>query len=386
MKTKIYKIKDLISAEYNPRKISDKQIRELQDSIKRFGFVEPVIVNIHEDRKNIIISGHQRVRAANDLGIEEVPCLELNLTLDKEKELNVRMNKAGGEFDFDLLKDFGKDLLFDIGFEDFELDKMFPIEVGEQDDVVPETAKNEYGVVRGDIWQLGNHRLMCGDSTKIDDVEKLLDGKKADMYLTDPPYNVDYTGKTKEALKIDNDKKDDLGFRHFLKDAFQNADIYMKPGAVFYIWHADSEGYNFRGACFDIGWKVRQCIIWNKDTMVMGRQDYHWQHEPCLYGWKDGASHLWNADRKQTTVWNFERPRQNKEHPTMKPVELLAYQLCNNTKGEDLVLDTFLGSGSTLIACDKTNRICYGMELDEHYCSVIIKRWEEFTNKKACKL
>lgn len=199
------------------------------------------------------------------------------------------------------------------------------------------------------------------------------------MLLTDPPYNVDYTGKTKEALKIDNDSKTDEQFRQFLTDAFTNANTAMKPGAVFYIWHADSEGYNFRKACMDAGWAVRQCLIWNKNTMVMGRQDYHWKHEPCLYGWKEGAAHLWNSDRTQTTMLNFDRPTRNEKHPTMKPVELLSYQITNNTKGEDIVLDPFLGSGSTLIAAQKTGRVCYGIELDTKYVDVIVERYLEYT-------
>lgn len=224
---------------------------------------------------------------------------------------------------------------------------------------------------------------MCGDSTIIDDVEKLMNGEKADMLLTDPPYNVDYEGKTKDKLKIKNDKMDNNNFRNFLVDAFSNADIAMKPGAVFYIWHADSEGYNFRGACFDIGWKVRQCLIWNKNSMVMGRQDYHWKHEPCLYGWKDGLGHLWTADRKQTTVIECERPTKNDLHPTMKPIKLFDYQIKNNTKECDIILDLFGGSGTTIMACEQNNRKAYIMELDAHYVDVIIARWEQFTGQKA---
>ena len=239
---------------------------------------------------------------------------------------------------------------------------------------------------KGDIYQLGNHRLMCGDSTSIDDVEKLMNGNKADMLLTDPPYNVDYEGKTKDKLKIKNDSMDNDSFRQFLRDAFTSADTVMKQGAVFYIWHADSEGYNFRGACFDIGWKVRQCIIWNKNCMVMGRQDYQWKHEPCLYGWKDGASHLWASDRKQTTVIDMAKPVKSDLHPTMKPVALFDYQIKNNTKGGDIVLDLFGGSGTTIMACEQNNRIAYSMEFDPHYVDVIIARWEKFTGQKAVLL
>lgn len=203
------------------------------------------------------------------------------------------------------------------------------------------------------------------------------------MLLTDPPYNVAYEGKTKEALKIQNDEMSDTNFREFLRDCFKTADTVMKAGAVFYIWHADSEGYNFRGAAFDVNWKVRQCLIWKKQTFVMGRQDYHWIHEPCLYGWKDGAAHLWSSDRKQTTVLEFNRPSKNIEHPTMKPVELFEYQMLNNTNQKNIVLDLFGGSGTTAIAAEKNNRIAYLMELDPKYCDVIVKRWQDYTGKKA---
>lgn len=203
------------------------------------------------------------------------------------------------------------------------------------------------------------------------------------MWLTDPPYNVAYEGKTKNALRIENDSMSDEAFRQFLRDAYTAADAVMKPGAVFYIWHADSEGYNFRGAAKDAGWKVRQCLIWKKQTMVMGRQDYHWKHEPCLYGWKEGAGHLWAADRKQTTILEFDRPSRNGEHPTMKPVALFEYQMLNNTKGGDKVLDSFGGSGTTMIAAEKNGRHACLMELDPRYCDVIVRRWQAFTGKAA---
>lgn len=227
---------------------------------------------------------------------------------------------------------------------------------------------------------------MCGDSTVLEDVEKLMGGVQADMLLTDPPYNVNYEGKTKDKLKIKNDKMDNDNFRQFLIDAFSNADMVMKPGAVFYIWHADSEGYNFRGACFDVGWTVRQCLIWNKNSMVMGRQDYQWKHEPCLYGWKEGAGHLWASDRKQTTVINFDKPTRNDMHPTMKPIPLFDYQIKNNTKGGDVVLDLFGGSGTTIMACEQNGRRGYSMEYDPRYVDVIVDRWEKFTGAKAVLL
>ena len=223
---------------------------------------------------------------------------------------------------------------------------------------------------------------MCGDSTDAGTVALLMDGKKADLYITDPPYNVDYHGT---AGKIQNDNMDDGKFREFLTAAFFSAKTVMKEGAVFYIWHADSQGYNARAACYDAGLTVRQCLIWAKNTLVMGRQDYQWKHEPCLYGWKDGASHLWASDRKQTTVLTFDRPTKSTEHPTMKPVKLFDYQIQNNTKGEDAVFDGFAGSGTTVVACEQNGRIAYLMELDPKYCDVIVRRWEALTGEKAVK-
>ena len=318
-----------------------------------------------------------------------VPCVIADdLTEEQIKAYRLADNKVAelAEWDFDLL---GAELdsiikidMCDFGF-DFNLEEEEK-EVVEDDFEVelPEEPRTKLG----DIYQLGNHRLMCGDSTSITDVEKLMGGDLADMLLTDPPYNVDYEGKTKDKLKIENDKMDNDNFRQFLIDAFSNADMVMKAGAVFYIWHADSEGYNFRGACFDVGWKVRQCLIWNKNSMVMGRQDYHWKHEPCLYGWKDGAGHLWASDRKQTTVISFDRPTRNDLHPTMKPVPLFDYQIKNNTKGGDIVLDLFGGSGTTIMACEQNERRAYTMEFDPRYVDVIISRWEQFTGKKAVLL
>lgn len=230
------------------------------------------------------------------------------------------------------------------------------------------------------------HRIMCGDSTSEADVAKLMNGEKVDLWLTDPPYNVAYVGKTSDSLTIQNDSMSNEDFRSFLVEVYKAANSVMKPGAVFYIWHADSEGYNFRGAAFDIGWKVRQCLIWVKDVLVMGRQDYHWKHEPCLYGWKEGAGHKWSSDRKQTTCLEFDRPKRNDVHPTMKPVALFEYQILNNTDKGDIILDSFSGSGTTIIACEKTNRTCYGMEIDDQYISVIIKRWEDYTGEKAVRL
>jgi site-specific DNA-methyltransferase (adenine-specific) len=272
-----------------------------------------------------------------------------------------------------------------LGFDTKELDALLNPEVVDglvDEDEVPE-AGPEPITKPGDVWLLGKHRLMCGDSTSIEALEALTQGQLVDMWLTDPPYNVAYEGGTKEKLTIKNDSMGDQQFRQFLRDCYVAADAVMKPGAVFYIWHADSEGYNFRGAAKDAGWHVRQCLIWKKSSLVMGRQDYHWKHEPCLYGWKEGAGHLWAADRKQTTILEFDKPSRNGEHPTMKPVALFEYQMLNNTKGGDLVLDSFGGSGTTMIAAEKNGRVARLMELDPKYCDVIVKRWQDFTGKNA---
>jgi site-specific DNA-methyltransferase (adenine-specific) len=280
------------------------------------------------------------------------------------------------------------DLGFDVGltgFTDDEIEALMPLELEDgltDPDDAPEAPANPV-TVQGDVWVMGKHRLLCGDSTSMDDLAKLCENQMVDMWLTDPPYNVAYEGGSKEKLTIQNDSMGDDQFRTFLRDAYTAADSVMKAGAVFYIWHADSEGYNFRGAAKDAGWTVRQCLIWKKSSLVMGRQDYHWKHEPCLYGWKDGAGHLWAADRKQTTILEFDKPTRNGEHPTMKPVALFEYQMLNNTKGGDQILDSFCGSGTTLIAAEKNGRIARVMELDPKYCDVIVTRWQDFTGKKA---
>jgi len=384
MKIVYKKPSELKAADYNPRQLSEIQFLQLKKSLEGFDVVEPIVINTFKGRENIIVGGHQRVKVLESMGVKTIPCVEVSLPIEKEKELNVRLNKNTGQFDFDMLaNNFEIDDLLEWGFTEDELS--FSTEVVEgltDEDAVP-AAPEIPKTVLGDVWVLGNHRLMCGDSTSIDAVEKLCNGNAVDMLLTDPPYNVAYEGKTKEALKIQNDQMGDDSFLQFLTDAFIPAASVMKAGAVFYIWHADSEGYNFRGACKAAGFTVRQCLIWVKQTMVMGRQDYHWKHEPCLYGWKDGAGHLWASDRKQTTVLEFNRPSRNAEHPTMKPVELFEYQLLNNTKGGDIVLDVFAGSGTTAIAAEKNGRKAYLMELDPKYCDVIIQRWQEFTGKKA---
>lgn len=384
MDIKMMKLSDIKPYEKNPRK-NDEAVKYVAESIKQFGFKQPIVI----DKDNIIVAGHTRYKASKNLNLKEVPCIVADdLTDEQIKAYRLADNKVAekAEWDFELLGEELEDLFdFDmaaLGFE--EVVEEEPAEVEEDDfDVTP---PKEAITKPGDIYQLGRHRLMCGDSTSIDDVEKLMNGFKADLLITDPPYNVSYEGKTKDALTIENDSMENDEFRQFLRDAFFCADSAMKEGAVFYIWHADSEGYNFRGACFDIGWEVRQCLIWNKNSMVMGRQDYHWKHEPCLYGWKAGAGHLWASDRKQTTILDFDRPTRNAEHPTMKPVKLFDYQIQNNTKKEDVVLDLFGGSGTTCIACEQNGRTSYTMELDPKYCDVIINRWETLTGEKAVLL
>ena len=369
----------------NARTHSDEQIEKIAKSMKEFGFINPVLV----DGDLNVIAGHGRILGAKKLGMKEVPCLFIeDLTEEQKRAYIIADNKLAEDagWDKELLKielEDLKNMNFDItltGFEledfDFSMDESEVIE-DEFDETVPEEPKSK----KGEIYKLGKHYLMCGDSTDINDVEKLMNGVKADMLLTDPPYNVDYEGGT--GLTIQNDNMDDETFREFLRVSFFNANSVMKEGAVFYIWHADSEGYNFRGACHDIGWKVRQCLIWCKNTLVMGRQDYHWKHEPCLYGWKEGASHLWASDRKQTTVLEFDRPSVSKEHPTMKPVGLFDYLIKNNTKKDDIVLDLFAGSGTSIIACEQNGRIAYSMELDPKYVDVIISRWEKLTGQQA---
>lgn len=372
------KIEDLKGYDKNPRKFTKKGLKDLKASLENLG--DANIITINAD--NTVLGGHARLTVMKQLGYTEVDVKVPNRQLDEQevKEIVIRLNaNTAGEWDLDKLQaDFDLNDLTEWGL-DIEFPELDEQEVKEIE--VPEEVETR--CKPGDIWKLGNHRLMCGNSTILADVEKLMNGQKADLLLTDPPYNVNYEGKTKDKLKIENDKMEDGNFREFLKDAFATADAVMKSGAVFYIWHADFEGYNFRGACKDVGWQVRQCLIWNKNTMVMGRQDYHWKHEPCLYGWKDGASHLWASDRKQTTVIDFNKPSRNGEHPTMKPVGLFDYQIKNNTKGGDIVLDLFGGSGTTIIACEQNKRIGYSMELDPKYCDVIIQRWENLTGEKA---
>lgn len=371
----------------NPRK-NEKAVEKVANSIKEFGFKQPVVV----DKDKTIIAGHTRYQASIKLGLQNVPVIIADdLTEDQVKAYRIADNRVAqeSEWDIDLLKMELKDLkdidynLLETGFNQDELDKILQLEVEglTDEDEVPEDV--EPIVEKGNIWQLGNHRLMCGDSTILNNYEKLLRENKADLLITDPPYNVNYEGKDKNKLTIKNDSKNDDDFLQFLTDAFINCAINLKLGCSFYIFHSDWYGLEFRQSIKNSDLELKQNLIWEKNSMVMGRQDYQWQHEPCLYGWKRGASHSWYSDRKQTTIIKYDRPSKSKLHPTMKPVGLIEYLIKNSSKQEDIILDPFLGSGTSLMACEKQGRICYGIELDPKYCDVIIKRWENFTGKKA---
>ncbi len=379
-------IGDLKAYERNAKLHPAEQIQQIKTSIQEFGFNDPVAVW----NDNEIIEGHGRLIAAKELGYTEIPVIRLDSLTDEQRKAYMLVhNKLTMDTGFDLellnieLGSINDIDMTEFGFE-FEMFSDDSSEVVEDDynEELPEEPKSKLG----DIYQLGRHRLMCGDSTNAEQVKVLTNGELVDMLLTDPPYNVAYEGKTKDKLKIKNDNMEDTAFRQFLCSAFSAANEVMKAGAVYYIWHSDSEGYNFRGACHDIGWQVREVLIWNKNSMVLGRQDYQWKHEPCLYGWKDGASHLWASDRKQTTVIDFNKPNKSDIHPTMKPVGLFDYQIQNNTKGGDIVLDLFNGSGTTIIACEQNGRKAYCMELDPKYVDAAIDRWEKFTGQKAVKL
>lgn len=385
----IRSIDDITPYARNSRTHSDEQVAQIAASIREFGWTTPILI----DEEGSVICGHGRLLAARKLGQAEVEVIVARGWSDAKKRAYVIAdNKLALNAGWDMellaleladLKEFDFDLGL-TGFSDEELSKLLPDKTdGNTDqDEVPEVPADPI-TKPGDVWLMGKHRLLCGDGTSVDDMEKLTSGQLVDMWLTDPPYNVAYEGGTKDKLTIQNDNMGDEQFRAFLRDAYVTADTVMKPGAVFYIWHADSEGYNFRGAARDAGWQVRQCLIWKKSSQVMGRQDFHWKHEPCLYGWKDGAAHLWANDRKQTTVLEFDKPSRNGEHPTMKPVAIFEYQLLNNTKGGDIVLDSFAGSGTTVIAAEKNGRVAHLMELDPRYCDVIIKRWQDFSGKSA---
>ena len=410
------KIENLKPYERNAKLHPQEQIEQIKKSIEQFGMNDPIAVWGEE---NIIVEGHGRLEALKQLNVKEVPCIRLDhLTDEERKAYTLAHNKLtmNSDFDLDILNDELDDILnidmadfgFDLDFEDEEEKEIIEDEVP----AVPEEPKAKLG----DIYQLGNHRLMCGDSTSEEDVAQLMNGEVADLVVTDPPYNVAIENSQGMTIKNDNMENDE--FLDFLTKAFNCLNIYLKNGGVFYVWFASREHINFETALNNNGLEVRQELIWNKNSLILGRQDYQWKHEPCLYGWKNGESHYFIDDRKQTTVIEDKKPdikKMKKEemqklleeiysdktsttiinedklsvndlHPTMKPIKLIARQVKNSSRIEENVLDLFGGSGSTLITCEQLNRKCFTMEYDPVYVDVIIQRWENFTGKKAIKL
>lgn len=381
---------ELLPADYNPRKDlkpGDKEYEKLKRSIEQFGYVEPVIWNKTTGR---VVGGLQRLKVLIDMGMTEVDCVVVELSEEKEKALNVALNKISGEWDNDKLALLIADLQgtdFDVsltGFEPAELESLFREDTkkGVHDDEfdVDAELKQPTFSKAGDLWQLGEHRLVCGDSTKAETYATLMNGKVANLVVTDPPYNVNYEGS---AGKIKNDSMDEERFEQFLFDAYTQMATAMADDASIYIFHSDSHGLAFRKAFEEAGFYLSGCCIWKKQSLVLGRSPYQWQHEPVLFGWKKAGKHQWYTGRKETTIWEFDKPKKNGDHPTMKPIPLLAYPIMNSSMANSLVLDPFGGSGSTLIACEQTNRICYTIELDEKFCDVIVKRYIEQVGSAA---
>ena len=382
-------VDEITPYENNPR-VNEGAVEQLAKIIEQLGFRNPAVLN----KDKVVIEGHTRLLAVKKLGWETMPCIiATDLTPEQEQALRIADNKIAeiAEWDDDKLKvelaalqEAGFDLSL-LAFGDDELEDLLSDDTGThgetEPDAVPETPEVPVSTP-GEVYRLGRHILVCGDSTQPADVAKACCEGEADLWLTDPPYNVDYHGSDGQSIR--NDSMEDTKFREFLRKAFGCAEKALKPGGSFYVFHADSEGYNFRGACFDVGLKVRQCLVWKKNSLVLGRQDYKWIHEPCLYGWRDGGAHDWYSDCRQTTVMEFAKPKKNDLHPTMKPVEMLCYLIGNSSKGGDVVLDTFGGSGSTVIACERSGRKCRCVELDPKYCDVIRKRWAEFVNGEGC--
>lgn len=383
MKVKNVSIQDVKPYAKNPRN-NDDGVEAVANSIKEFGWQQPIVV----DKDNVIIVGHTRYKAAKKLGMGKVPVVVADsLSPEQVKAYRLADNKTGELTDWDMgLLDDELGSIADIDMSDFgfnldlgdDEDKVQEVEFDEE---VPEEPKSKLG----QIFRLGRHRLMCGDSTNPEMVKKLVGGVQCDLLLTDPPYNVGYEGKQKSKMTIKNDHQDETNFYDFLTAAFTSGLAVMKSGAAYYVWYAAGtpSSWVFNKALNDVGMKVRQQLVWEKNSMVLGRQDYQWQHEPCLYGWVEDGSHSWYSDRKQTTVLNFDRPTHSDLHPTMKPVALFDYQIKNSTKSGDTVLDLFGGSGTTIMACEQDGRNACVMEYDPKYVDVIIKRWEDFTGKKA---
>lgn len=382
------RVRELVPLSYNPRILTDEGRTRLLHSLRKFNLVEIPAINLDD----VVLAGHQRLAMLLDLGrgdeLIDVRAPNRLLTKDELDEYNLTSNIGAGTFDYEaVLANFSHlslDALFDsAGLAELAQLSAITLPPAEEGDFDPEPPAVPITVL-GDEYTFNSdgrgleHRLLCGSSTEADVVGKLLRGKLAQLTLTDPPYNVAYEGKTKDALRIENDDMDDAAFQAFLYDFYTNAYAHMAPGAPIYVFHADSEGANFRQAFVDAGLKLSQCLIWVKQAFVMGRQDFHWQHEPVLYGWKEGAAHAWYSDRTQTTVLRFDRPSRNAEHPTMKPLDILEYLLECSSRQDDVVFDGFGGSGSLLIACEKTQRSCHAVELDPRYCDVHVRRYAQF--------
>ena len=411
-KLEMRRVADLIPYARNAREHSEEQVQQLRASLREFGFVAPLLI----DTQGNIIAGHGRLMAAQAEGLDTVPCVLVEHLTDTQRRAYILADNRLAEqasWNADLvslelqeLKDAGFDLTL-TGFDesDILLEESADVQEDAYDPELPTAPKSR----RGQIYQLGRHRLMCGDATNAADVSALMAGAEAQLLLTDPPYNVDYTGGTGDHMKIENDAQGEDAYCAFLRASLVNAMTALEPGASYYLWHADgAPGWAVRDACRAVGLPVRQCLVWVKQSATLSRQDYHWQHEPCLhgetelealecgetwddheaclYGWKDGRAHLWCSDRKQTTVLEFDRPTKSQEHPTMKPVRLFGYQIANSTLPEAAVLNLFAGSGTTAIACEQLGRSAYLMETDPRFVDVIVDRWEKFTGQKAVLL
>lgn len=386
------KTEELVPYANNARTHTDEQVAQICASIREYGWTNPVLI----DEEGTIIAGHGRVRAAKRLGMKEVPCIVLSgLTKAQKKAYAIADNKMALNAGWDdeklalELEDL-KELDFDLSLTGFDENELTGLEdmIGddpEEDEFEEEPAK-EPKAHRGDVYRLGRHTIMCGDSTSASDVCILAGGAIMDMVLTDPPYNVDYTGKSDSEMKIENDSMSDEQFHELLKKAFSNAKEHLVDGGVFYCWCASKNFVEFIEALEDSGLPPRQELIWNKNSMVIGRQDYQWKHEPCFYGWKDTGPHKWYGDRKQSTVIDWDRPSKADIHPTMKPIGLFAYQIKNSCPRNGKVMDMFAGSGTTIMACEETGRTAYAMEIDPRYVDAIIERWEAKTGRKAVLL
>ena len=392
-------IAELTPADYNPRKDlkpGDAEYEKLKASIEQFGYVEPAIFN---ERTGRIVGGHQRLKVMADLGIDVADVVIVDLDETKEKALNIALNKISGEWDEPKLALLIADLQasdFDVSLTGFDLEEIEQLlSLGDDKEVTDDgfdldAALEQAAFVEdGDLWQIGEHRLLCGDATKPENVERLMGGKQANLILTDPPYNVAF--KSASGLTIENDAQSDDDFYQFLLAAFTNMVAVSEPGTSAYVFHADTEGLNFRRAFKEAGLYLSGTCIWVKNSLVLGRSPYQWQHEPILFGWKTGGKHRWFAGRSETTIWRFDKPSKNSEHPTSKPLDLMGYPIKNSTPANAIVLDTFAGSGSTLMAAAQLNRIAYCMELDPKYASVILRRYadtygsEDITCKRGKK-